>query len=151
AGHLRQRHGRIELGVRLTGEDLHVVPQPCQPPAQMLDVDALPAAVRFAPVGQQGYAHGTVLLGTRWRPDDVIIRPAEEADAAGSIAGARERGGRRRAPTSLRADKLCPDDLLRALVVGDLAPGQVRPPAPPRGESVAQCPVRPWCMMSGDI
>ena len=58
AGHLRQPHAGIEAaGVRLAREHLHVVAQLDESAAQVADVDALPAAVRLAPVGQQGNTH----------------------------------------------------------------------------------------------
>ena len=54
AGHLGQPDALVELGVRLAGEDLDLVPEGDQLAAQVPDVDALAAAVRLAAVGQQG-------------------------------------------------------------------------------------------------
>ncbi len=68
AGHLGQPHPRIEhLGVGLAGEHLDVMAEFDKPAGQMADVDALPAAMGLAPVGQQGDAHGqlTTLRSSR--------------------------------------------------------------------------------------
>ena len=54
AGHLGQPDAGVELGVRLPGEHLDVVPERDQLAAEVPDVDALAAAVRLAAVGQQG-------------------------------------------------------------------------------------------------
>ena len=48
-----ERHAVVELGVGLAAEHLDPVPELGQLPGQRPDVDALAAAVRLAPVGQQ--------------------------------------------------------------------------------------------------
>ncbi len=57
AVHCGQVHAGIQFRVRLTGEHLDVVPQFGKPAAEVPDVDALPAAVRLTPVGQQRDPH----------------------------------------------------------------------------------------------
>ena len=47
------RDARVELGVGLAGEDLDLVAEGDQLPAEVPDVDALAAAVGLAAVGQQ--------------------------------------------------------------------------------------------------
>ena len=54
ARHLGQPDAVVELGVRLPGEHLDLVPERDQLAAEVPDVDALAAAVRLAAVGQQG-------------------------------------------------------------------------------------------------
>ncbi len=69
AGHLGQPHPRIEqVGIRLPGEHLDVVPQFDQPVAEMSHVDALSAAMGLTTVGQQGNSHTQLFCtGERWR------------------------------------------------------------------------------------
>jgi len=58
AGHLGEPNPRIEaLGVGLSGEHLHPVPEFGQTPAEVTDVDALAAAMGLAAVRQQCHAH----------------------------------------------------------------------------------------------
>jgi len=59
AGHLRQAHARVEhLGVGLAGKHLDVMTEFDEAAREVPDVDPLAAAMSFAPVGQQGDAHG---------------------------------------------------------------------------------------------
>ncbi len=60
---LGQPHARVEHGVGLAGEHLHVVAEGDQLAAEVTDVDALATAVRLAAVGQQGDAHPTSGVG----------------------------------------------------------------------------------------
>ncbi len=59
AGHPGEPDAGVEVGVRRTGEHLHVVAERDQLPAEVTDVDALATAVRLAAVGQQCDAHST--------------------------------------------------------------------------------------------
>src|SRR3954469_18844722 len=52
----------VELGVGLAGEDVDVVPEVDQLTRQMPEIDALAAAVRFAPIGEQCDAQRFVYL-----------------------------------------------------------------------------------------
>ena len=58
-------HPLVKLGVGLAGEHLHVVAERDELAGQIADVHALAAAVRFAPVGQQGHAEAPPR--TPWR------------------------------------------------------------------------------------
>ena len=58
AGHLGEAHTRVHtIGIRLTREQFDLVAEFDQAAAQVAYVDALPATVCLAPVGQQGDAH----------------------------------------------------------------------------------------------
>ena len=61
ARHLGQPDALVELGVGLAGEDLDLVAEADQLATEVADVDALATAVRLAPVGQQGDAHGDIM------------------------------------------------------------------------------------------
>ena len=50
---LGQPRAGVELGIRLAGEHLDLMPERAEFPAQMTDVDTLAAAVRFAAIGEQ--------------------------------------------------------------------------------------------------
>jgi hypothetical protein len=50
---LGQPRARVELGIRLAGEHLDLVPERVEFPAQVTDVDTLAAAVRLAAIGEQ--------------------------------------------------------------------------------------------------
>ena len=73
-----QGHPILERRVRLAGEDVHVVPQADQFPAQVAHVDALAAAEGVAPVAEQGDAQrlvghgmsGTIAAGV---PSELVI------------------------------------------------------------------------------
>ena len=54
ARNLDQRDVGGQLGVRLAGQDLDVMAEGGQFPAEVMDIDALPAAVRVAAVGEHG-------------------------------------------------------------------------------------------------
>ena len=55
AGQRAQHRARLQLGIGLAGEDLHVVPERGQFAGQVPQVDALATDVRLAAVGHEGY------------------------------------------------------------------------------------------------